>query len=408
MSYFSITDSFKLYYIAFHSAQLSSVKYFIAIAAGKILRTVCARQMEKLWKLPLFNHSSLERISCLDILNPRFCHLTPQSRRHYQHLYCSICYSLRQQFGLSASFSINHELTLSLAAFPDYANMRTEECACPARLFCKQKPVLRDPAIDKAAQLCLLLVWLKLVDWETDSPAFYKHHLRQSVEMKIQPILAGLTPATRQFIDSYLLLIRANSTDFSTSAKMSGLLAQHVFQELSQNAAQSQQVISEISLLLGELITVADALLDLKTDIQNKQFNPIISATVKNHTTLEQEYACLKADYDLLVQKIKQVINSENLKLLNPLFAEILLQSLHNLAHTIQAANTVLFAASDSQRNKSRSDSWCECADGCCDCLDCCQCCGDNSSCCGGAGESGGSCCECGSCCDCGGCDCSC
>jgi hypothetical protein len=65
---------------------------------------------------------------------------------------------LRQQFGLSASFFINHELTLSLAAFPDYADMKTESCACPAKLFCGQKPILRDALIDKAAQLCLLLV----------------------------------------------------------------------------------------------------------------------------------------------------------------------------------------------------------------------------------------------------------
>lgn len=341
-------------------------------------------------------------------LKPRFCHLTPQSKRHYQHLYCSICYSLRQQFGLSASFFINHELTLSLAAFPDYANMTAEECACPAKLFCQQKPILRDPLIDKAAQLCLLLVWLKLVDWETDSPAFYKQHFRQSIEVKVQPILSNLTPATRQFIDSYLLLIRANSTDFAISAKMSGLLAKYIFQELSQDAANTQKVISEIILLLGELITLADALLDLKKDIQQKQYNPIISATAQNHTTLEQEYARLKADYDLLVQSIKARIVEGNLKTLNPVFSEILQQSLHNLGHKIQTANNALFAA-DNQKNKFRSDSWCERADGCCDCVDCCQCCGENSRCCcGSSSESGGSCCEGASCCDCCSCDCSC
>lgn len=344
-------------------------------------------------------------------LKPRFCRLTPQSKRHYQHLYCSICYSLRQQFGLSASFFINHELTLSLAAFPDYATMSTEECACPARLFCKQKPILRDPLIDKAAQFSLLLVWLKLVDWETDKPAFYKQHLRQSIEAKVQPILANLTPVTRQFIDSYLLLIRANSTDFSISAKMSGLLAKYVFQELSQDVTNTQAVISEITLLLGELITVADALLDLKQDIQQKQYNPIIDATAQNHTTLEQEYERLKADYDLLVQNIKTMMLEGNLKTLNPVFSEILQQSLHNLGHKIQAANNAMFFGSNNQQSRSRFRSFCDCLDSCGDCLDCCQCCGDNSSCCGGAGESGGSCCECGecgNCCDCGGCDCSC
>jgi len=257
-------------------------------------------------------------------LKPRFCQLTTPSKQHYQQLYCSICYSLRQQFGLSASFFINHELTLSLAAFPDYATINTENCACPAKLFCKQKPILRDPLIDKAAALCLLLVWLKLVDSETDSPAFYKKVLRSSIETKIQPVLAHLTPSTRQFIDSYLLLIRANSTDFSTTAKMSGLLAKQIFQELYQQTDNTQETVTEITLLLGELITVADALLDLKKDIEHKQYNPIITATEQNNSTLIQEYDLLKINYDKLVQDIIAIIQTTNLKSVNPLFCEIL------------------------------------------------------------------------------------
>jgi hypothetical protein len=329
-------------------------------------------------------------------LKPRYCQLAPASKQHYQHLYCSICYSLRQQFGLSASFFINHELTLSLAAFPDYATMKTESCACPAKLFCGQKPILRDPLIDKAAQLCLLLVWIKLIDNETDSPAFYKKRLRQSIEHKIQPILATLTTPTRQFIDTYLLLIRANSTDFSTTVKMSGLLAKQVFQELCQASADAQTAITEITLLLGELITVADALLDVKQDSKNQQYNPIISATEQNSTTLKHEYTLLKTNYQQLVQHIVELMHSANLSTVNPLFNEILQQSLHNLTRNIQRADNALFAANtNNQQNESRTRKWCECADGCCDCFDCC----------GGASE-GGSCCDACSCCDCGGCSC--
>lgn len=327
-------------------------------------------------------------------LKPLSCQLSSSSKQHYQHLYCSICYSLRQQFGLSASFFINHELTLSLAAFPDYSTMNTETRACPANLFCKQKPILCDALIDKAAQLCLLLVWLKLVDWETDSPAFYKKRFRQSIETKVKPVLANLTPSTRQFIDSYLLLIRANSTDFTITAKMSGLLAKNIFQELNQN--NTQAVISDITLLLGELITVADALLDLKQDIANKEYNPIITATEQNNTTLEQEYKVLKTNHEQIVAAIKHKINSESLIIVNPIFCEILQQSLRNLANNIKQANNALFA---NRRNNSRTRRWCDCADGCCDF---CQCCGENS---GGGCCDACSCGDCG-CCDCGGCDC--
>ena len=325
-------------------------------------------------------------------LKPRFCQLSSPSKQHYSHLYCSICYSLRQQFGLSASFFINHELTLSLAAFPNYASMNVESCACPAKLFCGQKPILRDPLIDKAAGLCLLLVWLKLVDSETDTPAFYKKRLRLSIEHKVQPILANLTAPTRQFLDTYLLLIRANSTDFSTTTKMSGLLAKHIFQELCYDSADTQNAIAEITLLLGELITIADALLDVKKDSQNKQYNPIIGATEKNSTTLEHEYALLTRDYQQLVQHIVELMCAANLSTVNPLFNEILQQSLHNLTRNIQRANNALFVANtNNQQNESRTRKCCQCAD-CCDCCDC------------------GDCGDCGCCdvCSCGDCSCDC
>jgi hypothetical protein len=338
-------------------------------------------------------------------LKPRFCQLTSPSKQHYQHLYCSICYSLRLQFGLSASFFINHELTLSLAAFPDYVTMNTENCACPAKLFCKQKPILLDPLIDKAASLCLLLVWLKLVDSETDSPAFYKKILRQSIEAKVQPVLANLTPSTRQFIDSYLLLIRANSTDFSTTSKMSGLLAKQIFQELCQHNDNTQETVTEITLLLGELITVADALLDLNKDIERKQYNPIITATEQNNSTLMQEYTLLKIDYDKLVQDITAIIHATNLKSVNPLFCEILQQSLNNLSGNIHRANTIMFADSArNRRNNSASNQQVNnngCAEGCGGCFDCCQFCGENGNCC-----ECGSCDGCGGCCECGSFDC--
>jgi hypothetical protein len=331
-------------------------------------------------------------------LKPRSCQLSSTSKQHYQHLYCSICYSLRQQFGLSASFFINHELTLSLAAFPNYSRLQIESCACPAKLFSKQKTILRDPLIDKAAQLCLLLVWLKLIDSETDKPAFYKKSLRLSVENKARRVLAELSPATRQFIDSYLLLIRANSTDFATTAKMSGLLAKQIFQELSKET-ESQETVTEITLLLGELITVADALLDIKQDEQQQQFNPIINAAQQNGTSLEQEYRVLHADYQHLMKRIEDKLDDT----VNPLFGEILQLSLRNLTGKIQHAQQIMFALpiknikrgnrAEGDYQPTRNEG---CAEGCGGCFDCCQCCGESDCNCGACGD-----CECGSC----GCD---
>ena len=338
-------------------------------------------------------------------LKPRICQLSPASKQHYQHLYCSICASLRQQFGLSASLLINHELTLSLAAFPEISALETQTCACPAKLFCQKKSIVHHQLIDKAAQLCLLLVWLKLLDWEVDRPVFYKKTLRQLLEKKVQPILAQLSPATRQFIDSYLLLIRANTTDFHTNAKMSGLLAQHIFQELGQKTENTQHAMNNVTLLLGELITFADALLDLKQDLATQQFNPIIHAVTENNSTVAQEFSQLKSDYLALIEKIQHLIALENLNAANPLFCEVLQQSLQNLTRKIQRAENAMFATATRNNRRDWTNKLAECINSCGDCLDCCECCCDIGSSCSSASESCAccecSCCECGSCCEC-------
>jgi len=324
-------------------------------------------------------------------LKPRSCRIQPDVKQHYQRLYCSLCYSLRQQFGLSASFLISHELTLCLAAFSESAVLPVETCACPAKLFCQQKPVIHAPLIDRAAQLCLLLVWLKLIDSEVDRPAFYKRRLRQTIEQKVQPILARLSVDTQQFIEAYLVLIRADNSDFSVTAKMSGLLAKQVFQELSSDHTVS--TVADITLLLGELITIADALLDLAQDSKQQQYNPIMVASQQNQTSLAEEYALLKANYDQLVEQITNKIVDGHLPATNAVFSALLQESLRNLTGKIQRS------ALKKRRNDTPSVNNYNCwADGCGGCFDCCQCCGENGSCC--------ECSECPNCCECGGCDC--
>lgn len=331
-------------------------------------------------------------------LKPRLCHLGAESKSHYQHLYCSICYSLRAQFGLPSSLLINHEMTLSLAAFAHLNSIETEERACPASLFTMKKSVLRDLSIDKAAQLCMILAWLKLVDRETDRPLFYVKQLRQMIEKRIEPILNRLSGAMRTLIDEYLRLIRSETVDFQETTKMSGVLAKQVFEELGQDASQHLVAAGScISGMLGELITIADALLDLPEDIENREYNPIVCAAEKNRTTIAIEYTNLKKDFDRIVDSIRNTLIETNLADINPVYTEILQQALLQLAQNIQRANGIATRRQDDNR-RAKTNVCLESCD-CCDPCDCCRC-FNTGDCCSCSSESGGCCDSCS--CDCG------
>ncbi|WP_156303016.1 DUF5685 family protein, partial [Methylogaea oryzae] len=130
-------------------------------------------------------------------LKPQLCRLPSSARRQYRQLYCSLCYSLRRQFGLPASLLVSHEMTLSLAACSGEWETVDADCGCPARLFCRSRPVVLHDGIDRAARYSLLLAWLKLHDWESDSGSRWARALRRRLDPAVAPILAELSAETR-------------------------------------------------------------------------------------------------------------------------------------------------------------------------------------------------------------------
>jgi hypothetical protein len=338
-------------------------------------------------------------------IRPPTCRLRPTTRTEYRHLYCSMCHSLRRQFGLPASFLISHELTIGLLAHADSLAAPLEYQPCPARLYCEKRPILRHPIIDKAARMNLLLVWLKLVDWEADSRKFYSGLARRLVESRIQRFWLELSESARRFLDDYIRLIKSPNPASTEIQGGSGLLAANLLAEIvPDHDADTGAILA----LVGEIIPVADALLDCERDIQKGQYNPIIEASRQRAVPMAEAYGGLLQTYLDLAGQIRRRLATTD----NEAFAEVLSGSLAGLSARIdQGAYWVLPPKKrDDGRRRNRRASQQRHRDRCCDCCDCCDCCPDCFSCAKSEARTG-SChaCECGGCdsCDCcGGCVC--
>lgn len=338
-------------------------------------------------------------------IQPPLCRLGTPARNRYRQLYCSMCYSLRQQFGLPASLLISHELTLGLVAATDGLAVPVESCACPAQLFCGQRPMIRHATVDHAARLNLVLVWLKLVDWESDGRRTYMRWLRQALEGRIKPILAELSPSAREFIAEYIALIKTPTPEFSAIRSYSGELAERLFVEFSPDASPN---IGQIVNLVGEIIPIADALLDLQRDIDKQHYNPIITAAEQAHIPLEQAYQDLYRDYrDLLAKVMNMLVTTEH-----PTLTETLTESFARLSTKIDDTQPGRSPRKSRRRmERAAEEGWCNrCCGWCGDCCDCAlnfaDCASEGCPTCGRAttGTHEG-CCACG---DCSCCNCSC
>jgi hypothetical protein len=346
-------------------------------------------------------------------LTPPLCKLPIDTRKLYRTLYCSLCDSLRQQFGLVSSVLINHELNLVLLAFAPYflSAPVLNYTRCPAQLLITRKPIYRQVLIDRAAEFCLLLGWLKTLDWATDQPNWYRTLAKNFLDRKLVLLEPRLPIDTRQLVENYSALVVQSETELATLNQMSAQLAAHIGEKLGNQAGLNRIVLQTYLPLfagIGELILSADHLLDFRHDLRYGQYNPVLKQAQQNNTSMKTEYLQLWHTCQQQIEKLSQNLVSLTT---STAFVTVMQHSLTHLLQQLYQEKIGLFDENNAEKpkksgklkekltkpkvnlNKNKQNQ------GCC------------SECGGECGECGINCCadSCNSCsgnCDCGGCDC--
>lgn len=368
-------------------------------------------------------------------LRPSLCQLNTADKAQYQNLYCSICASLRQQHSLPYSLFINNELTLVLLALRPYYETQSGTTPCPAALFTHKNPMSSHSAIDTAANLSVLLGWIKLTDTETDQPKFYKTLLRKALQGKIDQLLPHLSPDFQKILEQYLWLTKTNSKDEQAVRYHSGLLSQYAVLEIGKSTNISPiklYPIADLFQYCGQLIATADHLIDIDDDLLQGQYNPIVETSKQRQIPLSEAY------YQFLLQSNRLQIVVRDIArqlakngVIKAPFVSALQQSLKKIASDIRQKRPDFIATADLPISPdfviARSDcsaigtESCQCAQNslegasgiqvmagqcpcgqCCNgCDQCCKGCGDGcSGCSKGCNDCCGNCNRCCSSCD--------
>lgn len=263
-------------------------------------------------------------------LKPTFCKSSSDSKENYWEFYCSVCASLRKNHDLASSLLLNNELTLILSAFQDdFENLREIKTACPAKAFLSKNYAFSHPAVDMAGHLSIVLGWVKALDWHSDKPHVAKGILVNRLFKKVKRILPTLMPTSQATIAEYARLTRENEQNFEVIRQQSCLLAQMLVQEIGTKIEASEESMTLLKDLFGkagELIAVADHLIDLDKDQQYAQYNPILKESTTQQIPLAQAYLQLKMVYYELKHHLFGLLPQTN-----PSFAEAFRRSIYNL-----------------------------------------------------------------------------
>lgn len=226
----------------------------------------------------------------------------------YRATYCGLCRNLRRRYGLVAPMFLSFDLTfLALLLWP------AEETFQPCSGRCHANPLVKKPmcpdsaALDRAADMSVILTWWKLKDAQHDEG------ILESLEARSLGLL---------FLSAYQKAAKAlpqfDHTVKNCLEELSRLEAERcpsldrpadTFARLLQATAPGDggqgRVLSQMLYHLGRWIYLVDARDDLKEDRDQGHYNPVAARygqTVDDQAlalTLDQSQAMIGAAFQL-------------------------------------------------------------------------------------------------------------
>lgn len=216
----------------------------------------------------------------------------------FRSYYCGLCQHIKEHYGQLPRLALNYDMT-TLALLldglsPNKTYMKDQFCLTHPL---KKKPmIINNEALTYAAAMNVALVYYKLLDDVQDDHS-----------LKSKGLSKTLKPYTYKFpkeVDSVLKMTQKNlhklykleiSRDFSSLDEISDPFALIVAEilrmypyELHQDTGSIREELYQFGYALGKWIYIIDALDDLKKDMENNQFNPLIHLYHQPDMTYEE------------------------------------------------------------------------------------------------------------------------
>lgn len=213
-------------------------------------------------------------------IRPRIDELRVRDDAHYRSAYCGLCRTLGKRYGAHCRFLVNYDVTflyLLLAAQEDARPCKA--CFCPANPLRRKKCAALTPAMEYAADVCVLLCALSLDDMRRDTkgmgriaPAFASGLLRGALRKaeSRRPALAALAKQQLALLHN-LEAQGCGSMDRAADA-FAVLLCHCADDFLTGERRPVQQLLYHV----GRFIYLTDALDDLPKDTKSGSYNPLL------------------------------------------------------------------------------------------------------------------------------------
>jgi hypothetical protein len=219
------------------------------------------------------------------VTNPK--ELLKEENDRYKKYYCGLCHILGAQYGIIGQVSLSCDMTflvMLLSSLYELEETQGSRRCAPHPL--KQHPYVVTPATVYAADMNIVLSYYQcLDDWKDDHNLIAKEKAKQ---------LKKYLPRIKEENLQYCVEIADSLRRLGEMEKVNELnpdLPANCFGELmgilfSWRQDQYTETLQRMGASLGRFIYLLDAVNDLKSDIKKQRYNPLISQTDTDFTSL--------------------------------------------------------------------------------------------------------------------------
>lgn len=213
-------------------------------------------------------------------IQPLKCELKIREYDYYRAAYCGLCNSLRTRCGIKARFIVNYDFVF-LALILSYSGSGDEIISKKRCMVCPTgKKCIQSEAYDRAADVSVILTYLKLKDDMADNGFFRgiigagiprlflkKAYRRAAERLPEYNLKAG------QLYDELCALEKNKVQSVDEPADKFALMLSSIIGDEEKNSRALRQIFYHI----GRFIYIIDALDDFEDDATKGEYNPIAS-----------------------------------------------------------------------------------------------------------------------------------
>ncbi len=201
--------------------------------------------------------------------------------KEFKAYYCGLCRALGRRCSQISRFGLSYDMTFLAIVLSSAAEKKSEykKAPCIAHPVTKRTSVINDDAVDYAADVSVILFYLKLADdWHDEKSirALFGMASFYTAYKKACGRHPNLAESIKRHLSDLSELEEKNSADTDLCADCFAKITEELFSPdfVGENKRQA----AWLGYNIGRWIYVIDAISDMGKDFKKKSFNPYLAA----------------------------------------------------------------------------------------------------------------------------------